>query len=232
MVNLVEQTGTDTTTTKPRSPSPPAEPATDVSNLQTSLFPSTVPTVAEANAADSRFPLFLDQPASSSAPDSDNDDRIPTNDPAGDDGDDDDDDPSGKRTHQDSALDRPRETRRVRSAISPVFLNGAVKKRCLRPPQATNALASEPLLVQSDEEPAETGCEVNGVDREPHHDMTSTVAAVTAAANKAVAALMQYRQQQQQQQQQQSQQASSTVSKTTNHFSLYSLLRIAYAPER
>lgn len=232
MVNLVEQTGTDTTTTtttttKPRSPSPPAEPATDVSNLQTSLFPSTVPTVAEANAADSRFPLFLDQPASSSAPDSDNDDRISTNDPAGDDGDDDD-DQSGKRTHQDSALDRPRETRRVRAAISPVFLNGAVKKRCLRPPQATNALASEPLLVQSDEEPAETGCEVNGVDREPHHDMTSTVAAVTAAANKAVAALMQYRQQQQQ-----SQQASSTnVSKTTNLFSLYSLVLIAYAPER
>uniref|UniRef100_A0A8W7P4H6 Uncharacterized protein n=1 Tax=Anopheles coluzzii TaxID=1518534 RepID=A0A8W7P4H6_ANOCL len=146
MVNLVEQTGTDTTTTttttKPRSPSPPAEPATDVSNLQTSLFPSTVPTVAEANAADSRFPLFLDQPASSSAPDSDNDDRISTNDPAGDDGDDDDDDQSGKRTHQDSALDRPRETRRVRAAISPVFLNGAVKKRCLRPPQATNALAT------------------------------------------------------------------------------------------
>uniref|UniRef100_A0A182T4R8 Uncharacterized protein n=1 Tax=Anopheles maculatus TaxID=74869 RepID=A0A182T4R8_9DIPT len=177
----------DTTTTTPPS-SPPPPTATDVSySLPTSLFPSTVPTVAAGSPiAENRFPLFLDQQTGSTAPDSDNDDRIST-----------DEEDTLDQHHRDKAVDRS-QNRRIghRSAASPLSLNGTVtKKRCLRPPTPTS------FELDGDGQPTVPECNAseNGIDHEP--EMTSTVAAVTAAANKAVAALMQYRQQQQQSQQ-------------------------------
>uniref|UniRef100_A0A182QAD6 Uncharacterized protein n=1 Tax=Anopheles farauti TaxID=69004 RepID=A0A182QAD6_9DIPT len=169
MVNLVERTTTDTTTT---TTTPPTA-ATDVSSLQTSFFPSSVPTAAGLTVADNRFPLFLDHQAASVGADSDNDDRISTDDERG--------DGAGGRS--------PRRIGHRALARTPPLNGTAAKKRCLRSP-------SEPS-----DEPQRAGNSgaTNGIDHD--HEMTSTVAAVTAAANKAVAALMQYRQQQQQSQQ-------------------------------
>uniref|UniRef100_A0A182M8R4 Uncharacterized protein n=1 Tax=Anopheles culicifacies TaxID=139723 RepID=A0A182M8R4_9DIPT len=202
MVNLVERAATDTTTTT--TPSPPPTTATDVSSLQTSLFPSTVPTVAGSTIAENRFPLFLDQAGTSTAPDSDNDERISTDEGAVDDDDDGEDGNSGdlhhhRQAHRDQAVDRL-QNRRIghRSPASPLALNGAAKKRCLRPPTHAYSVNFPPLDGDQQHELNHPRTECDDTDHE--HEMTTTVAAVTAAANKAVAALMQYRQQQQSQQ--------------------------------